>query len=79
MPTPGSALRSSTAYSRSKTSGAAAPEHAKALYESFCRHLDGAGVPVATGVFAAEMEVTIINDGPVTIWMDTADIEKGKS
>ena len=59
-------------------SGAAQPEHAKALYERFCGHLEGAGVPVATGVFAAEMEVAIVNDGPVTIWMDTADIEKGK-
>ena len=53
--------------------GAAAPEKAMALYESFCGHLRAAGVPVETGVFAAEMEVAIVNDGPVTIWMDSAD------
>ncbi len=53
--------------------GAATPEKAMALYESFCGHLRAAGVPVETGVFAAEMEVAIVNDGPVTIWMDSAD------
>lgn len=50
---------------------AAKPAEARRLYEHFCGALAAAGVPVKTGVFAADMEVTIINDGPVTIWLDT--------
>ncbi len=51
---------------------AARPEEARGLYERFAGALGAAGVPVKTGVFAADMEVTIVNDGPVTIWLDTA-------
>jgi D-aminoacyl-tRNA deacylase len=52
--------------------GAAAPEVAEALYGEFCACLGAEGVPVETGRFGARMAVGLINDGPVTIWLDTA-------
>ena len=52
-------------------SNAAPPELAEALYERFCARLAEHGVPVQTGRFAARMAVRLVNDGPVTIWMDT--------
>ena len=52
-------------------SGAAPPEVAQALYGRFCAELTDQGVPVGTGEFAAHMAVRLVNDGPVTIWMDT--------
>ena len=53
-------------------SRAAPPETAEALYEHFCGRLREHGVPVQTGRFGAEMDVRLVNAGPVTIWMDTA-------
>ncbi len=54
--------------------GAARPEAAEPLIERFRSRLAELGInPVASGVFGAKMEVEIINDGPVTIWLDTAD------
>ncbi len=53
--------------------GAARPEEAARLYERFLAALRAKGVPVKTGVFAADMEVEIINDGPVTIWLDSRE------
>lgn len=50
---------------------AARPAEAARLYEYYAERLRGKGVPVKTGVFAADMEVEILNDGPVTIWLDT--------
>ena len=50
--------------------GAAPPERADALYARYVAALRDAGVPVATGTFQAHMEVELINDGPVTIWLD---------
>lgn len=50
---------------------AAPPDLANPLYEYFCGQLRDQGVPVATGQFAADMAVHLVNDGPVTIWMDT--------
>jgi D-tyrosyl-tRNA(Tyr) deacylase len=50
---------------------AAPPEEAEPLYERFCALLEGEGVTVARGQFGAHMAVSLINDGPVTIWMDT--------
>jgi len=47
------------------------PTHAKALYEEFNEKLAATGLTVATGVFGADMQVDLINDGPVTIWFDT--------
>lgn len=54
-------------------SRAAASDEARERYEQFCDALRGLGLAVATGEFAAEMQVTLTNDGPVTIWMDSAD------
>jgi D-tyrosyl-tRNA(Tyr) deacylase len=50
---------------------AAPPEEANALYERFCALLRERGLPVATGVFRASMEVELVNEGPVTILLDT--------
>lgn len=50
---------------------AAKPGEANRLYEYFVKALAAKGIPVKTGVFAADMEVEIINDGPVTIWLDS--------
>jgi D-aminoacyl-tRNA deacylase len=52
-------------------SKAARPEAAEPLYEHFCAQLRALGVPVETGVFRARMEVELVNDGPVTIILDT--------
>jgi len=51
--------------------GAAKPAEALRLYDYFTKALREKGTPVQTGVFAADMEVEIINDGPVTIWLDS--------
>lgn len=50
--------------------GAARPEVAKPLYEQFCQCLREGGVPVQTGIFGADMAVTLHNDGPVTLILD---------
>ncbi|MGA8221921.1 MAG: D-aminoacyl-tRNA deacylase [Candidatus Acidiferrales bacterium] len=50
---------------------AAPPELGKALYEEFVRALRALGVRVETGVFQAHMSVELVNDGPVTILLDT--------
>ena len=55
---------------RPSFSGAAPPELAEPLYESFCTELRALGVPVETGVFGARMAVELVNDGPVTIVVD---------
>jgi D-tyrosyl-tRNA(Tyr) deacylase len=51
-------------------SKAARPEVAEPLYERFCDALRSHGVHVETGVFGARMEVSLVNDGPVTIILD---------
>jgi D-tyrosyl-tRNA(Tyr) deacylase len=51
---------------------AADPTLADQLYEKFAAALEGMGVTVARGVFGAEMEVELVNDGPMTIWLDSA-------
>jgi D-tyrosyl-tRNA(Tyr) deacylase len=51
----------------------AAPELAERLYLRFADALRGLGMTVATGRFGAEMAVSLVNDGPFTIWLDTAD------
>jgi D-tyrosyl-tRNA(Tyr) deacylase len=50
---------------------AAPPDQAEPLYEHFTAELRALGVPVETGVFGARMEVELVNDGPVTIVLDT--------
>ena len=51
--------------------GAAPPELAEKLYVAFADALRRRGVRSAMGRFGAEMEVTLVNDGPFTIWLDT--------
>lgn len=53
---------------------AARPEQAEPLYQRFCQLLAAEGAAVAQGVFQAHMQVALVNDGPVTIWMDTKDL-----
>jgi D-tyrosyl-tRNA(Tyr) deacylase len=53
---------------------AARPEAAVQLYETFCVRLAEAGITVRRGVFQAHMAVALINDGPVTLWLDTATL-----
>ncbi len=52
-------------------SAAARPEVAEPLYDRFCEALRELGVPVETGIFGARMQVELVNDGPVTIFLDT--------
>ena len=54
-------------------SSAAAPDDGRRLYEHFAASLAAQGVTVETGSFGADMTVRLVNDGPVTIWLDTAD------
>ena len=49
---------------------AARPEQAIPLYEAFVRALRERGVPVETGEFGAMMDVELVNEGPVTLWLD---------
>ena len=50
---------------------AAPPERAKALYEEFTVAIEGLGVSVATGIFQTMMSVELVNEGPVTILLDS--------
>lgn len=55
---------------------AARPEHAEPLYQTFLNLLEEAtGSPVASGVFGADMQVNLTNDGPVTLWIDSKNRE----
>ncbi|MGG7645498.1 D-aminoacyl-tRNA deacylase [Rhodovulum sp. YNF3179] len=53
-------------------SAAAAPEDGARLYLDFADRLRGHGIAVETGRFGADMAVSLTNDGPVTIWLDTS-------
>lgn len=57
---------------------AARPETAVPLYEAFLAHCRASGLPVETGEFGADMQVELLNDGPVTIVMDTEEM-RGRS
>lgn len=50
---------------------AARAEEAEPIYDRFCRHLAAQSVAVARGVFRARMEVELVNDGPVTLLLET--------
>ena len=52
---------------------AAPPELGERLYERFAAAVEACGVRVARGIFGAEMEVELVNDGPMTIWLDSAE------
>ncbi|MEP4036010.1 D-aminoacyl-tRNA deacylase [Pseudophaeobacter sp.] len=54
-------------------STAASPTEGNALYTYFADQLASLGVPVQRGSFGADMKVRLLNDGPVTIWMDSAE------
>jgi D-tyrosyl-tRNA(Tyr) deacylase len=53
---------------------AAEPTRANVLYEQYCQELAGQGIPVETGQFAADMQVQLVNDGPVTILLDSRKV-----
>lgn len=53
---------------------AAPPELAERLYDDFVARVRAFGIDVATGVFRAHMDVRLVNDGPVTLWLDTAEL-----
>ena len=59
---------------RPSFTAAAGPEAAEALYERFVAQLKSLGLPVATGRFRQHMEVALVNDGPVTLWIDSAEL-----
>ena len=65
-------LAADTKGNRPGFSRAAPPDRGRALYESFSAALTATGVPIANGIFGADMKVALVNDGPVTIWLDTA-------
>ncbi len=52
---------------------AAAPDDGKRLFDTFCERLRDEGVEVAQGVFRADMKVALVNDGPVTILIDSSE------
>jgi len=56
---------------RPSFTGAAPPEEADRLYQVFVERLKERGLPVATGVFQAMMQVHLVNDGPVTVVVET--------
>lgn len=57
---------------------AAGPEQAEPLVARVADLLRGQGLAVATGVFGAAMQVHLTNDGPVTLWLDTAELMPGR-
>ncbi|MDA3857379.1 MAG: D-aminoacyl-tRNA deacylase [Roseovarius sp.] len=52
-------------------SSAAAPDDGRRLYEHFAARITAKGIATQTGQFGADMKVSLVNDGPVTIWIDT--------
>ncbi len=65
-------LAAETRGNRPGFSTAAPPEDGERLCLHFAERLRASGLEVATGVFGADMQVALVNDGPVTIWLDTA-------
>lgn len=53
------------------------PDRAKVMFEKLAVRLAASGVPVATGIFGAHMRVTLTNDGPVTVLLDSAEHRRG--
>jgi len=67
MPVPFGQLEDTAKGNRPSFTAAAAPDRAARLVERFCAALRALGVPVETGRFGAQMQVELVNDGPVTI------------
>lgn len=61
---------------RPSFTAAARPEEAEPLVEAYAQALEALGVSVARGRFGAKMEVSLVNDGPVTLVIDSADLER---
>jgi D-tyrosyl-tRNA(Tyr) deacylase len=55
---------------RPSFAGAAPPALAEPLYDALCQRISALGVPVARGRFGADMKVELVNDGPVTLWLE---------
>ncbi len=66
-------LAAETKGNRPGFSTAAPPDLGRKLYEHFSAQVRSHGVAVANGEFGADMKVALVNDGPVTIWLDTDD------
>lgn len=64
-------LAAETKGNRPGFSTAADPQTGEPLYELFSALVRAQGAPVANGVFGADMKVALVNDGPVTVWLDT--------
>ena len=64
-------MADTTAGNRPGFSEAAAPDCAERLYEYFNRQLESMNIPVRTGEFGADMKVSLVNDGPVTILLES--------
>ena len=64
-------LAAETKGNRPGFSAAAPPEEGRRLYEHFSEQVRSHGVMVANGIFGADMKVGLVNDGPVTIWLDS--------
>ena len=64
-------LAAETKGNRPGFSTAAPPQEGERLYEHFSAEVASHGVPVANGIFGADMKVALTNDGPVTIWLDS--------
>ena len=61
---------------RPSFAAAASPERAAALVDRYAQALRDAGLPVQTGRFGAHMQLELVNDGPVTVVLDSADLER---
>ncbi|GAB4320519.1 MAG: D-aminoacyl-tRNA deacylase [Dehalococcoidia bacterium] len=61
---------------RPSFTAAAPPEHARPLYDAFCSAIDRAGIRCRRGRFQEHMHVALVNDGPVTLIIDTADLDR---
>lgn len=59
---------------RPSFTGACEPRRAEELYERFCREVSALGVPVQTGRFGTDMKVELLNDGPVTVMLDSDEL-----
>ncbi|MBF0135277.1 MAG: D-aminoacyl-tRNA deacylase [Magnetococcus sp. DMHC-1] len=64
---------------RPSLGGAEVPEVAEPLFNRFCAFLEGEGVVVQRGVFGAHMDVELVNDGPVTFWLEFSPISSASS
>ena len=61
---------------RPSFTAAARPDEADRLYQVFTQKVEKLGVPTANGQFQAHMQVELVNDGPVTIWLDTDELAR---